>query len=734
MRTRVAAGMAAALLLALPAAAADSIPAPTPGPTSTMVPGVNALVVAGNRVYAGGAFHAVGRSTGGLLAIARRSGATRPFPRLSGGTAADIVPDGRGGWFLGGDFAYVDGFACPALAHVRRNGRLDRSWCPKPDARVDDLTRSGDRLYALGVFRRIRGQKRPGLALINGRNGRLFAWRPRFKVTRPILDTAARGSTLYLAGSFKKQGGVTRAGAAAIDGRGHLARWNPRLDFAPGCTVSGSSPDRCDPVVSAVAVSGHTLYMTGVFERAGGAKRIGRAAVDLSRGHVRAWRADLSETPERTSGPEASLLVAHRHLYEAPALKAFSLATGRRLQWRPRLPRGEASPEVLPRLAATPTGVVIAYVPNDGEAEFSVAAEVDATTGRRLRWRRQDLCCTPPAALSAAGGIAVLGGWFGVSDVQGRAGLAVMDGKTGRFLPWRPRVDGEVRALAVADSTLFVGGEFTSVNGHPRANLAAFDTRTGSLLPWAPAAGNDPRAAIETIAATDDAVFVGGTFEALSGVARHDLGALDPRTGAVLGWNPGPDTEVEPGITALVAAGETVYVGGLFHRIGGATRHSLAALDRTTGLATSWAPDPGRPGGVGSVCGLAVGPSTVYAGGTFDSVAGDARHRGLVALDRSTGAPTGFDAKPDVMSTGALCERDRDWIALELRGSTLFAGLRAFDAETGRELPWKPLAGPSRDADAFVIDLASDGQHLYAGGDLWLSGRTGFAVFQWTNP
>ena len=749
--TRIAVGVATALLLALPAAAAEPLLRPTPSATATTTPTVSALAVAGDRVYLGGNFFAAGRSTGGLLAVSRRNGGSRPFPRLSAGTAADIVADGRGGWIIGGDFVYVDGVECPYLAHIRRNGTLDRSWCPRPDALVEDLARSGSRLYVRGWFRRIRGQRRPGLALLDARSGRVRRWRPRFKVVGRILDVAARGSTLYLVGSFKTQGGVTRAGAAAIDERGRLARWNPRLAYAPDCTVSASSPNRCDPVVGAIAIADRTVYMSGFFERAGRAHRLGRVAVDDRIGRTRRWRSDIPGLSRfRSEDLEASLLVAHGRLYESMgALEALSLWTGKSLRWRPRLPTGDAEPEVLPLLAATPTGIVIAYVPYDGEADYSVAAEVDFRTGRRVRWQRRDLCCVAPLALAASGATVLLGGWFGVTDVSARWGLAALDRATGRFLPWRPRVRGyEIRALAVSGSVLYVGGDFSSVDGHPRQNLAAFDTRTGALLPWAPAAGSHPRAAVDTISATADAVYVGGTFELLAGAPRHDLGAVDPRTGAALPWNPAPDTSTEPGITSVVAAGETVYVGGLFRRIGGAARKSLAALDTTTGQATSWAPELDRPDGIGSVCGLAVGPLAVYAAGTFDSAGWDPGHRELAAFDRTTARLTAFDAKPKLSMTGSLCERDRNWIALELRGSTLFVAhtdyggrfgvqashhLSALDAETGRPLPWDPLPVRYASAGARVLGLASDDRRLFVGGSLGISGWTGFAAFDLAN-
>ncbi|GIW09479.1 MAG: hypothetical protein KatS3mg061_0536 [Dehalococcoidia bacterium] len=72
---------------------------------------------------------------------------------------------------------------------------------------------------------------------------------------------------------------------------------------------------------------------------------------------------------------------------------------------------------------------------------------------------------------------------------------------------------------------------------------------------------------------------------------------------------------------ALAVSGSTVYVGGLFTSVGGQARNYLAALDAATGNVTSW-----NPNANGSVYALAVSGSTVYVGGDFTSVGGQARN------------------------------------------------------------------------------------------------------------
>src|SRR5204863_1140366 len=110
-------------------------------------------------------------------------------------------------------------------------------------------------------------------------------------------------------------------------------------------------------------------------------------------------------------------------------------------------------------------------------------------------------------------------------------------------------------------------------------------------------------------------------------LSLHD--ALPIFAGGTLSpWNPNANTTVY----ALAVSGSTIYAGGDFTSIGGQSRNKIAALDATTGSATSW--NPNATGGAfgSSVFALAVNGSTVYAGGFFNNIGGQAR-KGIAALD-----------------------------------------------------------------------------------------------------
>src|SRR5262249_27763497 len=126
----------------------------------------------------------------------------------------------------------------------------------------------------------------------------------------------------------------------------------------------------------------------------------------------------------------------------------------------------------------------------------------------------------------------------------------------------------------------------------------------------------------------------------MGGLRRDGIAALDATTGAATSWNPGAGGGPFPnptGVLALAASAGKIYAGGEFSSIGGQARNFIAALDSATGAATSW-----NPNANGLVRTVAVDGGTVYAGGEFTSVGGRGRNY-IAALDTASGAATGWN-------------------------------------------------------------------------------------------
>lgn len=205
------------------------------------------------------------------------------------------------------------------------------------------------------------------------------------------------------------------------------------------------------------------------------------------------------------------------------------------------------------------------------------------------------------------------------------------DATTGRC-----EVSGVVYATAQVGGRTYIGGSFTSVSGVPRSNVAAIRA-DGSLDPtWNPSANG----VVYALAASSDGskVYLGGGFTTVGGQARGRLAAVTPDTGQLVpGWTTVPSNNL---VRALVVdAGDRLYVGGSFGRIGGRAIGRLAAVSQSTGAVdTGFVP---QPSSTVRALTLSDDGTRLYAGGPFTSVRGVARP-GVVELDAASGAVTSF--------------------------------------------------------------------------------------------
>jgi len=192
---------------------------------------------------------------------------------------------------------------------------------------------------------------------------------------------------------------------------------------------------------------------------------------------------------------------------------------------------------------------------------------------------------------------------------------------------------------------------------------------------------------------------------------RSAIAALDASTGAATSWDPSAAGPAFVEVAAIAVSKGTVYVGGDFTEIGGQPRNHIAALDPASGAATSW--DPNADGT--EVYALAVSGNTIYAGGFFDHIGGKGR-QSIAALDAATGAATSWD--PDA---------DGTVLALSVKGNTVFAGgvfdhiggqqrarIAALDAKSGAASTWDAQVS---ELSHGVAAIEVSGSTVYVGGE-----------------
>ena len=139
-------------------------------------------------------------------------------------------------------------------------------------------------------------------------------------------------------------------------------------------------------------------------------------------------------------------------------------------------------------------------------------------------------------------------------------------------------------------------------------------------------------------------------------------GTASPRSTPRTSGAPRAGTPTSHGqVYSLAVSGTTVYAGGLFGSVNGATaRDNAAGFDATTGTATSFAPVVG-----GTVDALAVSGTNVGIGGEFrtagagGATAGPVPRSNLAAIDLTTGKATDLEPRRERHRRGARGLRAR---------------------------------------------------------------------------
>jgi len=102
---------------------------------------------------------------------------------------------------------------------------------------------------------------------------------------------------------------------------------------------------------------------------------------------------------------------------------------------------------------------------------------------------------------------------------------------TGRILPWVPKVDGPVYALAAGpNGSVYAGGAFRTVNGTPQRGITLLGN-TGQKVPGFTAAIN--HGDVRSLAVRGQWLYAGGTFTRIAGADRVALARLNAASGAI---------------------------------------------------------------------------------------------------------------------------------------------------------------------------------------------------------
>ncbi len=301
-----------------------------------------------------------------------------------------------------------------------------------------------------------------------------------------------------------------------------------------------------------------------------------------------------------------------------------------------------------------------------------------------------------------------LGGRFSVVGPQTGSGVGI-EYPSAAVVPGFPKVTGFVNCVAPdGEGGWYIGGAFTRVNGLVRNNAAHIRADL-TISGWDPNVTSPGGLRVNSILVHGSRVYLGGSFASAGGQVRNNLAAVDRVTGAAESWSPEPNTEVY----SLAANGPSIVAGGRFNSIGGQSRNNIAQLDTTTGLATAW-----NPAASLAVDGVVVSGTTVYAFGDFGTIGGQSRPR-LAALDASTGLATTWNPRPNGKVQALVVRDGVVYIGGDFTNFFVNAPrnyLAAIDASSGVVRPWNPGVSGWAIGASRVRSLAFNGPHLLAGG------------------
>jgi trimeric autotransporter adhesin len=720
----LAAMLAIALLGASAAMATSTPPSPVPEVSWVANGSVTDVAWSGHTLYIGGDFSRVGPPTGPFAILNGTSGAQEGSgPIVAGGEAnvETIIPDGHGGWYIGGNFTSVGGAPIRNLAHITSTDTLDAGVAPNPNQTVHALALStnGETLYATGDFHEIGGQDRSGIAAINtatglARSGFTAGFNVGESEDGSALALASNTNTLYV---------------GAVGGYGPVHSRLKAFDATTGAVDAAFKAEADAVGALAVSPDDQTLYVAGASSIDGEARN-GLGAVNATTGAVMSFN-----PPGSTSYPALSLALTNdgTALYAGGlnGLQKISTATGtvdKSLSANP----GEV---IALALSADQSKLYVSSQEYVGGLNREVFQRLNATTGAVENTFSLEPNVTPSTVATSSTGTVAVGGGAQIA-IEGskfnslggvkRGDFAAIDETTGQptslELPYCYRF-----ALSPDGSTLY--GLAPNI-GKPGAKLIRVNTTTGAISSSFSA---EVKGGVLALAMSPDGgtLYVGGNLSEVDGHAAKNLAALNTSDGSLTtgftastdgAWHAGsgPGLGIVDSLT-VSPDGLTLYVGGYFTEVDGQHRESLAAVSATSGTLDSEF-TPGIPSqeasndAVFATVTNAVGGS-LYVRGWF----------GLKLLDAKTGSPS-LAFAPSLLEGGA-------GVALSPDGSTVYAGgynklSGAFDATTGASIPaFNPAIRGSATID--VLAFAPDGA-LAAAGNVSNVDQTpvgGFAIF-----
>lgn len=304
---------------------------------------------------------------------------------------------------------------------------------------------------------------------------------------------------------------------------------------------------------------------------------------------------------------------------------------------------------------------------------------------------------------------------------------------------WVPMMDANVIWSIDSGENITMVGNFRGASGHRVDNVAAYELANGDLDESFDVGANDT---VRAMVASGQKLFFTGHFdETYSGgstFANVHAAAVGISDGSDQGWQPAPDGNVY----AMVAnsAEDTLYLGGNFDSVDGQARENLAAVGMVDGAVAS-TPDPAINHSVMTLA-WADGYDTVdavIAGGTFTSAGGESRNRHAVfSSDLQDVHPEALDPDNTVYSVDYSSSENYQLLggAFDNVAGQAQGKFAAFENETTFDASAPDVSAPAGDDLVRSVSINASAGRVIAGGRFSQFGgdpRTNLAIMDYTS-
>lgn len=597
---------------------------------------VNSMVKRGHTLYVAGDFNGVYQYTGtciGFDTTTRQLFRQKTWPKVMG-EVNKVISDNNGGVIIAGSFTYVGDSMRSYLAQIDSSGHVTALNIAF-NGPIYSLALDGNKLYTGGQFSSVNGVTRINCAAVDISNGEVAAWDPQ--PNSQVYDMYLFNGSKYIGGSFTNAGAALHYYVAKVDtSGGAVSAWDPNISYSS------------DFSVFSLTSSGSKLYIAGYFASAGGFTHPNIVAVDTSTGVAATWNPQVNGSIYKIH-IEGTKVFVGGNFSSAGTLPRNNIAAV-------DITTGLATGFVLSSTVDSPvlSGGVIDIVRYGSNLYLSGnnIVSVNPVTGAYTGFSAVMENSAPTYSLCAVGGKIFAGGSFTSVRKCGRPGLAAIDMDADTITSWAPPITGTINVMANGPSGIYLASSAGAHTNLPdviidtvatmlsyRSILIKVDTVQGAPILDFNAHFNQ---GINGMTYSNGQVFAYGFFTTISDSGRQYIGAVDANTGVVTNWAPYNHPFYYPYIYDILAVDTTIYIAGSFYdNFGGQPRQNLAAVSATSGLATTYSPNPDDA--VNTLC---YANGQLYAGGDFTTFGGVFAPR-LAKVDRATGITSDWVPFPD---------------------------------------------------------------------------------------